>query len=885
MDDKEKNLINSENSNSQDSVSSFPKHNNTFVNSSDTSDISNRINSTKGRNLQNNIESKGVDNTNFGSSEPLEKKDSLDKGNLGKNVLNSAGNALLNKASEDDSVIGDAARTVNKTRNTIKGVKATTKAVKALIAILSGPIGWGILIFGGVLLLIFLIVIVYHTIISSLSMKFNLTGKDSYEVFSEKYEEAMSRNDIDSLYEESSKDNCGEVDFFTKVKNFFGVYGFDNPQELCLYVNKKLKEKETLSGITTLSPGYFLSTLYYAYDTQNLDENGRPFIKFDLEDDEEDKEQEIEVNDLDAISTLFAAKLYTKEDLDNLIDEYILKYDLVGYGLTPYKLVIKYDEEGNETERYCDPIETKVNYETSESKFNLYLRYGSEVSESYQYDNNVIKAYDLTSSECYDNIGVAKPSLTKYDVKVDLNSDSEEIPSIDGHTYEDGFIYNTYPRYMAEYNLDGINVEFDYKVAKDIESIMDSRVSSRQDYINYLLGYPSTVKTSVLSINGSCTYKINGIEVTNLYVKLLHGANDVIPNIPANSEIEGQELVEFEKYILGVVYAESGANSDEALKAQAIAARSYAVNAGTLKKDDDGKYILEISNSTNNQTYCDPDKGCYRYYVPRHSGTVNVYTVGTEPSSDELSADAVTLYTPPLENDSHIRKAVKAVNGIFLSDSSGNAKSVNYNGDTQNSWNAMASSGSDYVEILRSTYGGEYTLSKPVCSFASGDWDSWRQGSSEWGGIMLSNESMATAGCFITAHAKAIAKSGAQVKVANFNPGTFVNIIKANGCLSGNNLITDCALKSVLVNDYEPKSSVLTGSIENKANVIAGYINNGYEVVLRVKSPDPKQHWVLVTGVSGSTIYMSDTSSDANIVVPFYNASEVVYLMAYKFDI
>ena len=55
MDDKEKNLINSENLNSQNNVGSFPLHNNTFVNSTDKSDINNRINNTKGRNLQNNM--------------------------------------------------------------------------------------------------------------------------------------------------------------------------------------------------------------------------------------------------------------------------------------------------------------------------------------------------------------------------------------------------------------------------------------------------------------------------------------------------------------------------------------------------------------------------------------------------------------------------------------------------------------------------------------------------------------------------------------------------------------------------------------------------------------------------------------------------------------
>lgn len=390
MDDKEKNLISSENLNSQNNVGSFPLHNNTFVNSTDKYDINNRINNTKGRNLQNNMESRETSNTSL-RADSLEKKDKLDKGSLGKNALNSAGNALLNKASEDDGIVGDTAKGIRAVNKGVKATKTSVKAIKALITLLSGPVGWVLGIFAGVMLLIFLIVIVYHTIISSLSMKFNLTGKDSYEVFKEKYEEAMSRGDIDSLYEGSSKDSCGEVNFFTKVKNFFGVYGFDDPQELCLYVNKKLKEKETLPGITTLSPGYFLSTLYYAYDTQNLDENGRPFIKFDLKDDEDDeqeKEQEIEANDLDAISTLFAAKLYTKEDLDNLMDEYILKYDLKSYGLTPYKLVIDYDVNGNEIGRHCDAFKAPINYQTSESKFNLYLRYGENISESYQKDKD-----------------------------------------------------------------------------------------------------------------------------------------------------------------------------------------------------------------------------------------------------------------------------------------------------------------------------------------------------------------------------------------------------------------------------------------------------------------------------------------------------------------
>lgn len=853
MDNKEKNITSINNVNSQNNVGSFPKDN------TSSSSINDRINQTKARNLQNNIH----ENNDFKPS-----------------PLNSIGDTVLNEASKKEGIVGDTAKTIN----TVKKTKKTIQAIKALLAFITGPLGIGSFVFMGVFILILLIVIIFYTIFSSLSMKYNLTGKDSYEVFSEKYKEAMSRGEIDELYGEvSSSDDCGTRTLFTKLKNAFGIYDVENPAELCLYVKKTLEEKEKLNGLDTLSPGYFLSSLYYAYDTQNINKDGKLFIQVKDNDKVDiNSEDYVEPNDIDIISTLFLTKVYTKQDLDTLIDEYILKYDLESYSLLPYELVIKHDEFGNEYEE-CESFNPgDAIYQASETKFNLFLRYGSEVSEMYQKDLNIIKTYELTSSACYGEIGVEKPDLTKYDAKIDLLDTTEEIPSIEGYTYESGFVYTTYPRYLKEYTLDNKKPEFNYKIARDIESILNERVSSRQDYINYLLGYPNNVKTNILSYSGSCTYSVNNTNLDNLYVRLLHGGNDALPNIEGGTAIEGQELIEFEDYILGVVYAESGAVSDEALKVQAITARNYALKNGKLVTEDD-KNIIEIRNSTEAQTYCDPDLGCTRYYVEKHKGTINVYTKGTEPKS-ELSPSALEISTPPLEKDSRVRKAVKSVSGVLLKDLSGNLLSLGYGRDEQLKWDDLAKSGSDYTEIIRLTYGSDFTVSSPSCSFASGDWDAWRQFSSEWGSIMLSNKTMSKVGCFITAHAKAIAKSGAQVKVSNFNPGTFINIIKQNSCLSGNNLISACALNSVLVNKYERKSESLTGSLQNKANIISSYLNDGYEVLLRVKSPDPRQHWVLVTGVNGSTIYMSDTASNVNTVVPFYNASEVVYLIAYKFD-
>lgn len=52
-----------------------------------------------------------------------------------------------------------------------------------------------------------------------------------------------------------------------------------------------------------------------------------------------------------------------------------------------------------------------------------------------------------------------------------------------------------------------------------------------------------------------------------------------------NAAVPNQELIDFEKYVLGVVYAENGGAPDEAMKAQAIAARTYAFNRGTIKEE------------------------------------------------------------------------------------------------------------------------------------------------------------------------------------------------------------------------------------------------------------------------------------------------------------
>ena len=866
-----------ENKNLNNKDISSPKKVGSSVNNEDINNINSKINNTKRNNLSSSMASMGAITVKNATSNLMDKMSSTDE------EKSSTFNNLNNKLNNSANTIKEGKKLANKLKKDNK--KKTTKKLKDIFVGKDKKIKiLGTILSGGFILKVFLIIIVatvFSMVVQNLMIKFGLTGNDSYEVFNKKYNEYLSREDIDDIFDENVTDPCGPVSWLNKLKHFVGIYNLSNRQDLCLYIRKSLEKKEALPGISTLGPGYFFSSFYYAYDTQNIDKDGHMFIEVKQPDD-----NTVQATDLDAVATLFETGIYKKEDIDYLLDNYILEYNFKQEDVHYYQWIV--DEKTGLGA--CYSFNDYVYNEISETKFQAYLRFGSNVASSFQRDSNVVKAYGMTSSECLEKLENdlgPKPSLAIYSTKLDLTTHDEEIstivinnpyyPRYDGtYTYQDGFIYKTYPKYKKEYTIDFIEVPFDYKVNRNIEEIMEY-IRSRQDYTNYVLGYPNTVVTD--SNSGSttnCTYTVNGTNMSGIKVKLVHAKNSAVPGVNTGDEIEGQELVDFEKYILGVVYAENGSAPEEAIKAQAIAARNYVLNRGHLMEEN-GQKILRITNSTYDQTYCDPDAGCDRCIGER--GVVSLYKSGTTPPG------STCVSVSPLPNDSYVRKAVKSVSGVVLQDNNGNTINTPYTSTTQHAWNKMAKEGKDYIEMLRLTY-GESSLSNPSCTFASGDWDNWRQGDPQWGNKSVGSSNMASIGCFITAHAKALAASGAQLKVNNFNPGVFIDVINANHCLSGNNLDATCALNAVLANGYDRNTDrvgvSLTGSIGQKALTISNYLNQGYQIILRVKA-EPNQHWVYVTGVSGSTIYMSDPASNGKTVLPTYSDKGVVYMIGYKF--
>ena len=365
------------------------------------------------------------------------------------------------------------------------------------------------------------------------------------------------------------------------------------------------------------------------------------------------------------------------------------------------------------------------------------------------------------------------------------------------------------------------------------------------------------------SCSSSCSYNIDGESISELKVRLINGVYSDSPGTP----IEGEELVPFEKYILGVVYAEVGSGAaDEVLKVQAIAARSFALSrakvmGGALGRgitQEDGVWILTLVNSTEDQVYCDPDRGC-----SKESGVNS--TVYSDP-------DKYEKYKGPLSADERIRSVVAEVAGKVVLDANGQIINTGYRSTNQNSWAEKAAEGKDYTVILREDYPDFNTIDdgncSSLCSLAIGPFTEWKQTS--WPDVYMNNLSLAKAGCLTVSVCMQLARSGvAPALDGGFNPATFVNAYREK-LYNGQDEWAWNGITKVVPQFQYDSSYKLTGmqglSDEEQRNRLLEGINAGCYYVVEVKSYYKGQHWVAVDTIKDGEIYIMDPSSNCKIL-------------------
>ena len=205
-----------------------------------------------------------------------------------------------------------------------------------------------------------------------------------------------------------------------------------------------------------------------------------------------------------------------------------------------------------------------------------------------------------------------------------------------------------------------------------------------------------------------CNYSLSGVTATGSVD--LDGVQVELINCDGTSgNYKVLETVDFEKYTLGVALAEIGPDAaDEALKAQILAARGFALtrNSGMCPNNPDTCFYgynveskkIRMRACEADQVYWDYEKNIYR----QDRGAISLY-------SPELAADGSSggsLWKAKLsdERKAQVLAIAGEVKGKVLTDSSGKVVSTNYASGETSQFSSLAAQGKNYGEILTAVY-------------------------------------------------------------------------------------------------------------------------------------------------------------------------------------
>lgn len=463
------------------------------------------------------------------------------------------------------------------------------------------------------------------------------------------------------------------------------------------------------------------------------------------------------------------------------------------------------------------------------------------------------------------------------------------------------FLYGVYSDAVFKSNL------ITYLIPKYLpDTLDDERVSIAESVFAYIENYYKFLgkETKKCDSIGSCTYIIKGFYITNsnikkdmtvndLYVRLMQCGpyNGYNPGGTFGKALDGEELVPFEKYILGVAYQEIGPSApEEAFKAQMIAARSYILARPTqmggwrtLKQESGGKWVLQVAACTADQVYCDPDKGCSTIA----GGNGQAYQVYSGTTHGRVLKN-------PLPQDSKLRQYAADVQGEVLINSQGNIVLTDYTDVESKKFTSLANEGFSYQQIIMQVYNQKYPkagisdIYKASCGncVSTGEYAKWKQYEGEWVNVGIGNsgKTIKQIGCLVTSLAIQVAKSGVPTNVNNFNPGTFVEALNKQGAFGdGGALLSYASVEKVAPTfKYQGYIDVKGMGKTEKLNAIKNIVNQkGVYAVAEVKG-NTGQHWVAIDSISGDKINMMDPGSSSTDMWDEYNWNNTSRIVYYK---
>lgn len=673
---------------------------------------------------------KNKKNSELGDKEGLDEKDGLKEKEDSKDdnksdkkshsLKDNIGNRIKDKLIGDDSFIGKAKNAWLKT-------------------ILFGKIAIVAAIAFGIIILLVAFFLVIGKISNAISSYFGIPTVDTKENMSiEESDGLLQQEDylydyttgegyqtVDELVDALKEDNsCSKITFWNGIWDWFDrIDGkFGNVCGYLRYIERQEESLEKENPGLQLDRALIISTIFFGYTSQ-------PSYS-QMEDPTLVEDQINSMEYYESLMDVLNSGMIKRDDLDKIIEN---SAAFTTHNFYTWEVKDEFDDSGNLISSTGMCKETKVDdVRYNITKWNVFMRFGEDAAKIYEEELAKQRAYEESSEECSGKMTDSEllelvNSHGSGDVILDSSVKKakdylidepiiglelfEQAATTTGNEkdvflpyqrddiyiefdYRNGFMYEKFPDFEQAINDSNVKIDYDDAITpKEIETIRELIVERKpemndilhlvdqDDPYRYL--YNADTETSVI-LGAFCgDYLTAPIDQIKVAVKDCDG--------------RGITTVSMKDYVTGVAYREVSNSEDDYVKAEMVAALSYALQRrGNASKGT----VISMKSGNCDQAYCPMRSGCHSQTAALSCGSFKCTSYIPGPGSGTNTGAASSSLISTYEAYYEEIKDFLIVNGKSLFN-------VHYVSTIQKEWERKAKAGMSFTQIIQQTYAKE----------------------------------------------------------------------------------------------------------------------------------------------------------------------------------